>query len=71
MSTSCFLTGSSRSVFIISVKHDTLLFLEGPCGVHPATFAAPKPIVFIEETVVMGIVSEGTINQLLLREAHR
>lgn len=62
VSTPCFLAGSSRSVFIVTIQHDTLLFLEGPGGVHPATSAAPKPVVFIKETAVMGIVSEGTVN---------
>lgn len=71
MSTSRFRTGAARSVTIVGIKHDTLLFLEGPSSVHPAATAAPEAVVFAEHLLVALVVPQGAINKLLLREAHR
>ena len=71
MSTSCFPTSAARSVAIVRIKHDTLLFLESPSSVHPAATAAPEAVVFAEHLLVALVVPQGAINKLLLREAHR
>lgn len=70
MSTGCFTTIIARGVWVFCISHDTLLFLESPSSVHPATTAAPEAVVFAEKILVALVVPQGAINKLLLREAH-
>jgi hypothetical protein len=70
MSTRGFPTGAARSVLVIRIKHDTLLFLESPSSVHPAATAAPKAVVFAEKLLVACVVRQGAIDKLLFREAN-
>jgi hypothetical protein len=67
-----FSTGSTRSVWVISISHDTLLFLELPGVAHPAATAAPEPVIFtVEHLLIEAVVSQSTVNKLLLRKALR
>jgi len=65
-----FFTGSTRSVRIISVSHDTLLFLEPPGVAHPATATAPKAVGLTKQILVTLIVGQCAIDEMLLRKTH-
>jgi len=71
MSALSLFAGSARSVRVISISHDTLLFLEPPGVAHPATIAAPEAVSLTEEVLVEIIVSQGTVNKVLFGKALR
>jgi hypothetical protein len=71
MSACCLSAGVAGSVRVISIHHDSLLFLEVPSDAHPAATAAPKTVVLTEHIDVSLVLSKCAIDELLLGEAAR
>ena len=68
---STFASAVSREVRIVGIVHVTLVLVEVPRVVHPATLATPCTVVLAEVGFVLGVSGKSTIDDLLLRDAHR
>lgn len=61
----------SRVVWVVRVVHKALVDVEIPGPRHPAAIAAIDAVVFTEVDLVLRVSCQRTVDELLLRDAHR